>query len=139
MTGPSSEPGRMVCSDFRNTSPTRTNGQVETVLIPSRYSSPLRLCVGGNKKSGRAARGVQHGFRLFRVDDLNHEINDVARRAELPGIALGPEDAEEILECVAETFTVVIVEFVGHLVRVEYWPAVCRRGKISSLRLRAAC
>ena len=62
------------------------------------------VLVGRNQKPGRAAGRVKHGFGLLRIDDLDHEIDDVARGAELPGIALGTEHGEQIFEGIAEAF-----------------------------------
>ena len=45
----------------------------------------------------------------------DHEIDDVARGAELAGVALGAEDGEQILEGVAEAFAVVVGELVDDL------------------------
>ena len=52
---------------------------------------------------------------FFGVDDLDHEIDDVARGAELAGIALGAEHGEQILEGVAEALAVVVAELVDDL------------------------
>ena len=71
------------------------------------------VLVGGDEEPGGAAGGVEDGLVLLRGEDLDHEINDVARGAELTGIALGAEDAEEILEGVAEALAVVVAELVA--------------------------
>ncbi len=49
------------------------------------------VLVGRDQESGGAAGGVEHGLVLLRVHHLDDEINDVARSAELAGIALGAE------------------------------------------------
>ena len=73
------------------------------------------VLVGGDEEAGGAAGGVEDGFVFLRGENLDHEINDVARGAELACIALRSEDAEEILEGVAETFAVVVAELVDDL------------------------
>ena len=73
------------------------------------------VLVGGDEEAGRAAGGVEHGLVFLRVDDGHDEIDDVARGAELPGIALRAEHGEQILEGVAEPLAVVVGEFVNDL------------------------
>ena len=73
------------------------------------------VLVGGDQEPGGAAGRVEHGLGLLRVDDLDHEIDDVARGAELAGIALGAEHGEQILEGIAEALAVVVVELVDDL------------------------
>ncbi len=73
------------------------------------------VLVGRDEEAGGAAGGVEDGFALQRSDDLDHEIDDVARGAELAGIALRAEDAEQILEGVAEALAVVVAELVDDL------------------------
>ena len=46
---------------------------------------------------------------------LYYEVNDVARGAELSGVALGAEDGEQVLEGVAKTLGVVVGELVNDL------------------------
>ena len=70
---------------------------------------------GRDQEPGGAAGRVEDGFVLLRVDDRDHEINDVARGAELSGIALGAEHGKQILEGVAEPFAVVVAELVDDL------------------------
>ena len=67
------------------------------------------VLVGRDQEPGGAAGRVEHGLGLLRVDDFDHEVDDVARGAELPGVALGAEHGEQILEGVAEAFAVVVV------------------------------
>ncbi|KAF0143929.1 MAG: hypothetical protein FD153_404 [Rhodospirillaceae bacterium] len=52
---------------------------------------------------------------FLRGEDFDHEVDDVARGAELAGIALAAEDAEQILEGVAEALAVVVAELVDDL------------------------
>ena len=73
------------------------------------------VLVGGDEESGSAARGVEDGLALLRGGDFDHEINDVTRGAELPGIALRTEDGEQILEGVTEALAVVVAELVDDL------------------------
>ena len=70
---------------------------------------------GGDEKADGAAGGVEDGLPLLRIDDADDEINDVARGAELAGIALGAEDEEQILEGIAEALAVVVAELVDDL------------------------
>ena len=49
---------------------------------------------------------------LLRVHHGDDKVNNVARRAELPGIALGTENGQQVFKCVAQTFAVVIGETV---------------------------
>jgi len=64
--------------------------------------------VGRDEEPGSAAGRVKYGFILLRVDDFDHEIDDVARGAELAGIALAAEHREQIFEGVAEALAVVV-------------------------------
>lgn len=73
------------------------------------------VLVGRNKETSSTAGGVENGLGFLRGDDLDHEIDDMARGAELPGIALTAQDAEEILEGVAEALAVVVTELVDDL------------------------
>ena len=73
------------------------------------------MLVGGDQESGGAAGRVKHGLVLLRVDDLDHEIDDVARRAELPGIALRAQHGEQVLERIAQALGVVVLELVDDL------------------------
>jgi hypothetical protein len=67
---------------------------------------------GRDQKTGRAAGRVQHDLALFRVQHLDHEVDDVARRAELPGVALAAQHRQQVLEGVAQALGVVVAEFV---------------------------
>ena len=49
---------------------------------------------GRNQEARRAAGGVKDAFVFLRIYHVDHEVDDVARRAELAGIALAAEDAE---------------------------------------------
>ena len=75
----------------------------------------IDVFVGGDEESGGAAGGVEDGFVLLWVDELDHEVDDVARGAELPGIALRAKDGEEVFEGIAEAFGVVVFELVDDL------------------------
>ena len=86
------------------------------MLLPLAIGVGLEdVLVGRDQESGGAAGRVEHGLGLLRVDDLDHEIDDVARGAELPGVALGAEHGEQILEGIAQAFAVVVVELVDDL------------------------
>ena len=65
-----------------------------------------------NQKPGGATSGIEDDFAFFWSHHLDHEIDDVARGAELPGVPLRAEDGEQILEGIAEAFAVVVGEFV---------------------------
>ena len=71
--------------------------------------------IGGDKEAGGAAGGVEDGLVFLGGEDLDHEVDDVARGAELAGVALGAKDGEQILEGVAEALAVVVAEFVDDL------------------------
>ncbi|OQB85486.1 MAG: hypothetical protein BWX86_02813 [Verrucomicrobia bacterium ADurb.Bin122] len=71
--------------------------------------------VGGDEEAGGAAGGVEDGLALLRGDELDDEIDDVARGAELAGVALGAEDGEQVFEGVAEALGVVVGELVDDL------------------------
>jgi len=49
------------------------------------------VLVGGDQKAGGAAGGVEEMMRLCRYSDLDDEVDDVARGAELPGVTLRAE------------------------------------------------
>ena len=73
------------------------------------------VLVGGDEEAGGAAGGVEDLLSLLRGEDFHHEINDVPGRAELPGIALRAEDAQQILEGVSEPLAVVVAELIYDL------------------------
>ena len=52
---------------------------------------------------------------FFGSTTCDDEVDDVARGAELPGVALGAEHGEQILEGVAQPLAVVVVELVDDL------------------------
>ena len=66
------------------------------------------VLVGRDQEPGGAAGRVEHGLGLLRVDDRDDEVDDVARGAELPGVALRAEHGEQILEGVAQALGVVV-------------------------------
>ena len=70
------------------------------------------VLVGGDKESGCAASWVENDLLFFGVEDLHHEVDDVARGAELPGVALGAEHGEQVFEGIAKPLGVVLVELV---------------------------
>ena len=72
------------------------------------------MLVGGDEKPCGAAGGVEYLLVFFGVDDLDHEVDDVARRAELPGVALGAENGEHVLECVAQPLAVIVSKLVDN-------------------------
>ena len=70
----------------------------------------------GRDQEPRGAAGrVEHGLVLFRIDDGDDEVDDVPGCAELPGVALGPEHGQQVLEGVAEALGVVVSELVDDL------------------------
>jgi hypothetical protein len=50
------------------------------------------VLVGGDQKPGGTACRVEHSLGLLRVDDFDHEFNNMARGEELSGVALGTEN-----------------------------------------------
>ena len=76
---------------------------------------PENVFPRGDQEAGRAARRVEQAFVLFRVDQFDHEVDDVARRAELAGVALAAEHGEQVFEGVAEALRVVVGEAVDFL------------------------
>jgi hypothetical protein len=70
---------------------------------------------GGDEESDGAAGGIEHGLGFLGVDDGDHEVDDMARGAELTGIALGAEHGEQILEGIAEFLRVIVAELVDDL------------------------
>ncbi len=72
-------------------------------------------------------RRVEDGLAFLRGEDLDHKVNDVARGAKLPGIALRTEDAKQILKGIAEPFAVIVAELVDDFeeglerLRVAVW------------------
>ena len=73
------------------------------------------VLVGRDQKPSGTAGRVKHGLGLLWVNDLNHEINDVARGTELPGVALRAEHGEQVLKGITQAFAVVVVELVDDL------------------------
>jgi len=73
------------------------------------------VLVGRDQEARSATGRVKHGIGLLRIDDLDHEVDDVARGAELTGIALRAEHGEQIFEGVAEALRMVVVELVNDL------------------------
>ena len=71
--------------------------------------------VSGNQETGGAAGGVENSFCLLRLEHLDHEIDDVARGAELAGIALRAQHRQQVLEGVAQALAVVVTELVDDL------------------------
>ena len=67
---------------------------------------------GADEETGGAAGRVQDGVGLLRVDHGHHEVNDVARGAELSGVALAAQHAEQILKRIAQALRVVVGEAV---------------------------
>ena len=47
--------------------------------------------VGRDEEAGGAASGVEDGFVFLRVEEVDDEVDDVAGRAELAGVALGAQ------------------------------------------------
>ena len=65
---------------------------------------------GGDEEARRAAGGVEHALVLLRIEHGHDEVDEVAGRAELPGVALRAHDGEQVLEGVAEALGVVVLE-----------------------------
>ena len=60
------------------------------------------VLVGGDEEAAGAAGRVEHGVVLVRVHNRHDKVDDVARGAELAGVALRIHDREQILEGVAQ-------------------------------------
>ena len=60
--------------------------------------------VRGDEESRGAAGRVEDGLVFLRIDDTNDEVDDMARRAELPCVPLSAHDLQEVLEGVSEPF-----------------------------------
>lgn len=60
----------------------------ELVVAVSIFVGLADMFIRRDEKTGGAAGAVEHDFVFFRVDQFDHEIDDVARGAELPGVAL---------------------------------------------------
>ena len=73
------------------------------------------VLVTRNEKSPGAACGIEDAITRLRVETRHHEINDVARRAELTVLRLDAHRLEQILKCIAELLAVRVNESV-HLV-----------------------
>ena len=73
------------------------------------------VLVGRDEESGGAASRVEQRFVLLGIDDGDDEVDDMAWGAELARVALGTEDGEQVLECVSQTFRVVVTELVDDL------------------------
>ena len=54
---------------------------------------------------------------ILRVQNGNHEVDDVARGAELPGVTLRAEDGEQVLEGVAQALGMIVGEGVDGFLR----------------------
>src|SRR5205085_10492967 len=62
--------------------------------------------VSGNKKSTRAAGGIENAIVRLRVETLDHEIDDVSRSAEVTVLCLNAHRLKQILKRVAEFLAV---------------------------------
>jgi hypothetical protein len=70
----------------------------------------------GRNEEARSATGrVKNGFVLLRVNHRHHEVDDVARRAELARIALAAQHAEQVFKGIAQALGVVVAEVVDFL------------------------
>ena len=87
-------------------------GRERTVSLVVRIGAADML-VGRNQEPGGAAGRVENGFVFFRVDDGDHEVDDMTRRAELSGVALRTENREQILEGVSQSLAVIVLELVN--------------------------
>ena len=65
---------------------------------------------GRDEEARCAAGGIENGLVLLGIDNLDHEVDDVPRRAELSRVALAPEHRQEVLEGVAQALGVVVLE-----------------------------
>src|SRR5690606_38639292 len=76
---------------------------------------PKNVLVSRDQEAGGAASRIEHGVGLLRVYDLDDEVDDVARGAELSGVALAAEHRKQIFEGVAQAFRMVVLELVDDL------------------------
>src|SRR5690348_9618248 len=72
------------------------------------------MLVSGDKEACGTASRVEHDLILLRSDNLNDKIDNVARSAKLPGIALRSKDGKQILKGIAKTFTMVVGELIDN-------------------------
>ena len=73
------------------------------------------VLVGRDQESGGSAGRVEYSLVLPGGDDLDDEVDDVARGAELAGGSLAAEHREQVLEGVSQTLGVVVLELVDDL------------------------
>lgn len=73
------------------------------------------VLVRGDQEPGSTAGRVEHGLGLLGVHHRDDEVDDVARGAELPGVALGTEYREQVFEGVTQALGVVVFELVDDL------------------------
>ena len=77
--------------------------------------SPENVLVRRNQKPGSTTGRVENGFVFLRVNDRDDEVDDVARRTELPGVPLRAKDREQIFKSIAQPLTVIVGELVNDL------------------------
>ena len=70
------------------------------------------VLVRRNQEPSRAAGRIENSLVFLGVNDGDHEVDDMARRAKLPGVALRAEDREQIFKGVAQPLAVIIRELV---------------------------
>ena len=85
----------------------------------------LQVFGGGDQKAGAAAGGVANGVAGLRGHHVHHQLNDVARRAELAVLPGGGDFAEHVFVEVALGVSVVHGDGVDH---VHHLGQQCRRG-----------
>ena len=68
-----------------------------------------------DQESGSAAGGIKDGLGLLRVNHGDDEVNNMARSAELAGIALRAKHGKQVLKRVTEAFAVVVAEAINFL------------------------
>ena len=73
------------------------------------------MLVGGYQESGGSASWVEDSLVLLGVNDGDDEVNDVAWRTELTGVALATQDGQQVFEGVTEALGVVVLELVDDL------------------------
>ena len=73
------------------------------------------MFVGRNQEPGGTAGRIEDAFVFLRIDDVDDEVDDMTRSSELPSVALGAEDREQVFEGIAEPLTVIIGELVDDL------------------------
>ena len=82
------------------------------VMLPVGSVLAQNMFVGGKEKTAGAAGRVEDGISLVRVHNLNDEVDDIARSAELAVLPLCAHAHQQVFKSVAQFFAVIITETV---------------------------